>query len=101
MDLLFKRYASPFALIDGYIGTGRFCAFLHNFIHQKEEDDRWEYFLHKVWDKSYTEFCELLTTSQGVDPMTDADIEATIKQSMNILGNYRPREGEGEINGSI
>lgn len=95
MDLLFKRYADPFSLIDGYIQTARFCEFIHAFIEQKQEDDRWEFFIHKVWDKSYTEFCESLQTSQDLQEMSVDDIEATIKKSMNILGNFNPEKEEG------
>ena len=97
MDLLFKRYASPFSLIDGYIQTSRFCEFIQAFIDQKVEDDRWEYFIHKVWDKSYSEFCEALQTSQDMQEMSDEDIETTIKKSMNILGNFNPEQEEGEV----
>lgn len=96
MDTLFKRYACPFSLLDGYIQTGRMCEFIQAFIKQKQEDDRWELYLHKVWDKSYSEFCEALQTSQELQAMSDDDIEATIKQSMNILGNFTPEQEEGE-----
>ena len=96
MDLLFKRYASPFSLLDGYIQTGRMCEFIQAFYEQKKEDDRWELYLHKVWDKTYSEFCEALQTSQDLQAMSDDDIEATIKKSMNILGNFTPEQEEGE-----
>lgn len=102
MDLLFKRYADPFSLIDGYIQTSRFCEFIHSLIEWKNEDERWEYFLHKVWDKSYTEFCESLQTSQGMEEMSKEDIETTVKKSMDILGNFNPEKEEGGvINGFI
>ena len=81
--------------MNGYIQTARFCEFIHAFIEQKQEDDRWEYFIHKVWDKSYTEFCDALHTSQDMQEMSVDDIEATIKKSMNILGNFNPEEEEG------
>jgi hypothetical protein len=97
MDLLFKRYADPFSLMDGYIQTSRMCDFIQAFIEQKTEDDRWEYFIHKVWDKSYSEFCESLHTSQEVQGMSDEDIETTIKKSMDILGNFNPEQEEGEV----
>lgn len=96
MDLLFKRYADPFSLLTGYIQTSRFCEFIKTFCDQKMEDDRWEYFLHKVWDKSYSEFCEALQVTQDLHAMSDDDIEATVKKSMNILGNFNPLE-EGEM----
>ena len=97
MDLLFKRYASPFSLLDGYIRTSRMCEFLHTFVEQKQEDDRWEYFIHKVWDKSYSDFCEALRISQDLQGMSDDDIEATIQESIKILGNFKPEKEEGEV----
>jgi hypothetical protein len=97
MDLLFKRYADPFSLINGYIQTSRLCDFIHAFIEQKQEDDKWEYFIHKVWDKSYSEFCQALQTSQDLQEMSDEDIETTVKKSMEILGNFNPEKEEGEV----
>ena len=97
MDLLFKRYADPFSLLDGYIQTSRMCEFIQAVIEQKAEDDRWEYFIHKVWDKSYPEFCAMLETSQGLQQMSNEDIETTVKRSMNILGNFNPEQEEGEV----
>ena len=97
MDLLFKRYASPFSLMDGYIQTSRFCEFINAFSKQKTEDDKWEFFLHKVWDKSWTDFCQTLQTSQDLQEMSKEDIETTYKMSMNILGNFNPEQEEGEV----
>ena len=97
MDLLFKRYADPFTLLTGYIQTSRFCEFINLFCEQKIEDERWEYFLHKVWDKSYSEFCKTLQLSQDLQTMSDADMEATIQKSMDILGNFNPDKEEGEM----
>ena len=97
MDLLFKRYADPFSLMDGYIQTVRFRDFLHNVIKQQEEDDRWDYFIHKVWDKSYKDFCDSLQTAQNLQRMSEDDIEATVRKSMDILGNFNPEQEEGEV----
>lgn len=102
MDLLFKRYADPFSLLNGYIRTSRLCEFLDTFIAQKVEDDRWEFFLHKVWDKTYQEFCESVQTSQDLQVMSEMDKEATVKMSLDILGSFNPdREGSEKMNGSI
>ena len=98
MGLLFKKYADPFSLMNGYIQTSRMCEFIQAFIKQKTEDDRWEYFLHKIWDnRSFDEFCQNLQTSQDLQEMSDEDIETTIKKSMNILGNFNPEKEEGEV----
>lgn len=97
MDLLFKRYADPFTLLSAYIQTSRFCEFIRTFSDQVEEDIRWEIYLHKVWDKSYSEFCEGLQVTQDQQEMSDAFVEATMKKSMNILGNFNPQKEEGEV----
>jgi hypothetical protein len=97
MDLLFKKYADPFSLLTCYIQTSRFCEFINAFCEQKIEDDRWEYFLHKVWDKSYEEFREALQVTQDLQDMSENDVEATVKKSMDILGNFNPHLEEGEM----
>ena len=98
MDLLFKRYASPFTLLDGYIQTSRMGEFIQTFVKQKEEEDRWEFYIHKVWDnRSYSEFCQSLQTTQEMRGMSDEDIETTIRESMDILGNFNPEKEEGEV----
>ena len=76
--------------MDGYIQTSRFREFIHAFANEMKEDEKWEFFLHKVWDKSYDEFTENLQASQAAQEMTDEDIETTVKKSMNILGNFNP-----------
>lgn len=97
MDLLFKRYASPFLLLDGYIQTSRFTECIKAICKQKADDDKWEFFLHKVWDKSYPEFCDALKTSQDLNNMSERDVEKTVQKSMSILENFSPQGEEGEI----
>ena len=82
--------------MDGYIQTSRFCAFINAFGKQQSEDDLWEYFLHKVWVGSYSDFRQSLQTSQALQEMSKNDIETTLKKSMNILGNFNPEQEEGE-----
>ena len=97
MDLLFKRYASPFSFVDGMIQTGRFFDFVIGFIktvNQEEEDKLdWEYFLHKVFDKSYQEFKEEIKINKQNQNMSGQDIETTVQDSMNILNNFIPKQG--------
>lgn len=98
MDLLFKRYADPFSLINGYIQTARFCEFINSFAEYVTEDEKWDFYLHRVWDKSYPEYCEALKNSQALRNMSEGEMEATIKKSMNILGNFSPPpKEEGEM----
>jgi hypothetical protein len=101
MDLLFKRYASPFLLLNGYIQTGRFCEFIFEFAGAVQESDEWEVYLHKVWDKSYSEFKESIETAQKNQNMSELDFETTLQNSMNILNNFNPEIERGENNGTI
>ena len=100
MDLLFKRYASPFSFVDGMINSGRFCEFVIEFIkttnQEIEEQYDWDFFVHKVYDKSYQEFKEEIRINKENQEISDDDIEATVEHSMNILNNFNPDEG-GEV----
>lgn len=98
MDLLHKRYASPFSFMDECIKTGRLCDFIHEFARQKTEDDQWEYFLHKVHgDISFEDFKRNLQSTQKDQGMTTEQVEATVKMSRDILKNFNPNvEGGGE-----
>lgn len=94
MDLLFQRYASPFILLNGYIANGKLCYFINNFIkksnEEKEEKATWEFFLHKEWEKSYSEFLEDVNNNKINAEQTEADMEATIKNSLSVLGRFNP-----------
>lgn len=93
MDLLFQRYASPFPFVDGMIQTGRFSEFVDEFMKAKIESDRWDLYLHKVWDKTYEDFKRESEVFQNSRNLTESEVETTIKHSMNILDNFNPTQG--------
>ena len=84
MDLLFSRYASPFLFIDTVIDARRFSDFVTHFCGVNEEQKEWEYFLHKVFDKSFDDFRESL------EPPKPVNFETTIQTSKSILDNFKP-----------
>lgn len=92
MDLLFKRYASPFILLDNLILISSSSSFIDDLLKftsdEKEEQIKWEFFLHKVFDKSWKEFCDELITQESSDK--EIDLGATIKKSKNMLNNFTP-----------
>ena len=94
MDLLFKRYASPFLFIDGMLQTGRFAEFVDNFIttvnEEKEEKYLWEFFINNDIDGTFAEFKESLKTDRENATMSASDIETTVQNSLNILQNFNP-----------
>ena len=98
MDLLCKRYASPFIFLNGVLQTGRFCDFIDNFIatiqEENEEKRLWEYFLLRVWEGSFEDFKARIKTNEKNMNMSVNEIETTVNYSMNILNNFNP-ENEG------
>ena len=91
MDLLFKRYASSFVLLDSLIITNSLNSFVDDFFDFVKEDNEWEFFLHKVYDKSWSEFSDSIKQSENQEPI---DLGATLNKSKNILNNFTP---EGEV----
>ena len=87
MDLLFTRYASPFVLLDGLILTNSLNTFVDDFFDFVREDSEWEFFLHRVFDKSWSEFSESMEQSENQEPI---DLGATLTKSKNILDNFTP-----------
>ena len=97
MDQLFKRYADPFPFMDGMIQTGRFTEFVRSFLEkinsEREEQTMWEFYLHKVWEGSFTEFKDGVENDRKNQQMSEKTMETTIKDSMNILKNFNPTKG--------
>lgn len=93
MDLLFSKYASPFLLLNQYIRTKRFSEFVDAFMHQHDEDIKWEYFLHKIFDRSWNEFSQTVDEDmkkQTQGQFTESSFETTIQDSKNILSGFVP-----------
>lgn len=93
MDLLSQRYASPFFVLDEFIRLGQ----LHDFIQgimqvifeEKKEKYRWEFFLHKVFDKTYEEYLNIVEgTDNEAHSMTDDEIIQITAQSRDLLNNF-------------
>ena len=90
MDLLSKRYASPFLLLDEYIEAGCLAEFIDEFfdiVNQENEDQvMWDYYLHRVFDKSYEEFVNQCKK----EPEKPVDFKAAINNSISILEGFVP-----------
>lgn len=99
MDLLHQRYASPFSFMGNMMRVGRFSEFVDSVIQtiNKETEDKgeqrmWELYLHRVFDKSYSEFTEAQKVEQDNRKMTTSEIETTVAMSNSILANFNPEE---------
>lgn len=97
MDLLSKRYASPCFFLNGMIQTGRLDEFVNDFMQitndETEEQVNWEFYLHKVVEGSFKDFIEELKTDKENKNMSKRTIETTVKNSLDILQNFKPEKG--------
>lgn len=96
MDSLFKRYADPFSLLNGYIATGRLSEFINTFAKCKLEDDRWEFYIHRVWDKSWDDYKADLENTWNNQTLSKDEIETTVNMVADIMKNFKP-EGGGQV----
>lgn len=96
MDLLFKRYASPFLILDEMISNNRFTDFIHELsdIKQEEneyEDDKllWDFWVHNIEGQTFSEF-KNGHTQQEYQEITEEEIKETINDSRNTLEGFNP-----------
>ena len=59
--------------------------------HNEEEKDKamWEIWLHRVHDKSYSEFVEIVDGSNQAIPTTE-ETTGIVNDSMSILSGFQP-----------
>ena len=101
MDLLHQRYASPFSFLDTLLINSQFNEFvqfiLNRVAEEKNDTKLWEFFLHKVYDKSFEEFKTGLSGQAGAnDVMDEAKKEEIIARSNAILNGFNPHKEGGE-----
>lgn len=89
MDLLFKRYASPFLLVDQMLLTGQFSAFVTEVLELDTDERLWNIFLHKIEGQSFNEWKASLGQEQD-KMMTKNEIETTVNDSFDILNGFEP-----------
>ena len=86
MDLLFRRYASPFILLDNLIATNSLTQFIIDMLDIVNEEKLLEYFMHKVFDKSWNDFIDEVKPKET----KKIDVGATLIKSKNMLKNFTP-----------
>jgi len=90
MDLLFKRYASPFLIIDQMLVVGRFFDFIKELHEIMDGEKTWEFYLHKIYQASFDEFKEGMQSQPENHQMSLNDIETTVNDTISILNNFTP-----------
>lgn len=90
MDLLFERYASPFLLLDEVIKQERLMDFIYELDLIKDDEKTFNVWLHKIDDQGYREFKESCKPKPTNNVSKEADLEAVIKNSNDILNSFIP-----------
>ena len=58
---------------------------------EKANEQRWDYWLHRVFDMTFDEYVQLCEDSIKQNGSSEKnDIEATVKHSYEMMGNFHP-----------
>jgi len=84
-------------LLDGMISTGRLMEFVVGFVdtYNEEQKDKslWEFWLHRVYDKSFEDFMEAVNGSgHHAEAPTQEDVKNIVSETKSILSNFVPKE---------
>ena len=102
MDLVFKRYPSPFFL-DMCIENGQLSEFVDGVLKKRDDDMLWEMYLatlphnEKSFNNWRQEILKTTNKQQNVKIMSKKEIDATIKKSQEILSGFKPPQQKGGI----
>ena len=96
MDLMFKRYSDPFSFIDSMLCYGSFSSSIDEVLKKTDDDTMWQFYLHKVFDKSFQEFLSE-STAEKHTLISKAEFDATIEMSQYILDGMGPPDEGGEL----
>ena len=91
MDLLARRYANPFFLLEEMISQRRFKEFVCEVNTLENEERLREFWLLRVHDKSFDAFKNSLTVK--VEQSRTYDATETVKNSFDILKGFNPEMG--------
>lgn len=96
MDLVFKRYSSPFLFLDVLIENNNFSEGIDELFNQQKEERWWELYLatlplnEKTYECWRKEMEKEISTKPTNSSLTKKEIEASINKAQNILDNFNP-----------
>ena len=94
MDLLSQRYASPFLVLDEFIRLQQLHEFsievLQIIADEKTHAKRWDYYVHRVWNKTFEEYVDMCENPQTKEEMSHDDIGDVINKSKIMLEGFNP-----------
>ena len=96
MDLIYKRYASPFSFLDTFIAKNEFAECV-DFLYEKSQEDKWwQMYLATLPlnDKSYQDWKkEMQGTSLSKNDSSDLtkeEVDTIVEKSKDILSGFKP-----------
>jgi hypothetical protein len=92
MDLLHKRYASPYSILDQYIQFGGFDEYIKFIVKQQDEELLWELYLHSMSDVSFEAWKAEINKKENVEKkeIKKKSLKDTIAESEDILFHFSP-----------
>lgn len=91
-DLLYQRYSNPLELLQQMLQTGQLCSFIDELgsiiWEEKAHKERWEFWLHRVYDMDFNEYVQVCERTVKHEPETISKDRMTeiVKRSLEILG---------------
>lgn len=93
MDLIFKRYSSPFLIINEMIINGQLLKFINKILDIQNDERVYDIWLHRVFDKSFEQFKEGLDIPSNSMPSRKnetVNVNEVVKKSLCILDDIKP-----------
>lgn len=91
MDILSQRYGCPFFILDDFIRLNQLHDFIYEIVstinEEKKEQVQWEFYLHKVFDMSYSEYMSKMNEPES-EQMTNEEMMKIINESHGIVDSY-------------
>lgn len=98
MDMLFQKYACPFTFLEQILQVGRFPEFVEEFLKMHNEDvqdkSMWELYLHSAFLSESFDAFKARCIVPYVAEQPKGNLEATVKESFNILDGFVPDDFE-------
>lgn len=89
MDLLFKRYASPFLLFDELIVNNQSFDFIQDLLNEIQEESYYKLWLYKGFDKDYGEFKEIIRPKEHKS--ININVKGAIQSSLDVMNELKPQ----------
>lgn len=75
-------------LLNQMLQAGKMCEFIVEINDITAEEKHWDFYLHKVFDKSFADYLKEVEEPKMPETADMKQVETTVKNSMNILENF-------------